>query len=69
MFLRPASSLIVTVVRAHGTLAGSSFVSSEALAFSRGTVASSLVGALRPRMEVVRVDGGTDPSEIEGACA
>jgi hypothetical protein len=67
MLLRPASSLVITVIGANGTLASSSLVSSEALALTRAAIADSLVGAFSPGMEVVGVDGGTNPSKIKGA--
>lgn len=64
MLLRPASSLIITVIRANGTLTSSSFVASKALTLSRTTITSPFVGTFSPRMHVVRVDGRTNPSKI-----
>lgn len=69
VLLGPASSTIVTVVRADGTLAGNSLISGKALALSSVAVAKTLVGALGPGMKVVGVDHITDPGEILGASA
>jgi hypothetical protein len=67
MLLRPASSLVITVVRAHSTLASSSFVTSEALALARTAVTDTLIGTLSPRMQVVRVDRSTNPCKVKRA--
>ena len=69
VLLGPASSAVITVVRAYGTLAGNSLVSGKALALSSVAVTDALVGALGPRVKVVGVDHVTNPSEILGAGA
>lgn len=69
VLLGPASSTVIAVVRAEGSLASNSFVSDKALALSSSTVADSLVGALSPGMKIVGVDNLTDPGEILGASA
>jgi len=67
--LRPASSTVITVVRAHGTLASNTIVTREALASTSLAIASSLVGALHPRVSVVGIDNITNPREILRASA
>lgn len=67
MLLGPASSTVVTVVGTHGTLASNTLISSEALAVASGTVTHTLVGALRPGVEVVSIDHITNPGEVFGA--
>jgi len=67
VLLGPASSTIVTVVRADGTLASNTLVASKALALTSGAVAHTLVGALRPGVEVVGIDNVTNPGKVLGA--
>lgn len=69
MLLRPAGSSVVAVVGAHGTLARNSIISTEALAQSSLSVAKSLVGAFSPRVQIVLVHHGADPSEVVRAQA
>jgi hypothetical protein len=69
VLLRPASTTVVTVVRASGTLTCNTIVSWEARARTGLAVARAFVGALHPRMQVVRVDHLADPSEVARACA
>jgi hypothetical protein len=67
VLLGPASSTVVTVVRADGTLTRNTFVSCKALALSSAAIADTLVGALSPGVEVVGVDHITDPGKVLGA--
>lgn len=67
VLLGPASSTVVTVVRADGTLTRNTFIASKALALSSAAIADTLVGALSPGVEVVSINHITDPSKVLGA--
>jgi hypothetical protein len=69
VLLRPASSTVVTVVRAKSTLASNTFVTSKALAITSVTIANTFVGAFGPGVEIVGVHNVTNPGEIFGAGA
>jgi len=69
VLLGPASSTVVTVIRTSRTLASDTVVAREALARPRLAVTCTLVGALYPRMEVVRVNNISNPCEIARASA
>lgn len=69
MLLGPASSTVVTVVRADGTLASNTLISSKALALTSVTVANSLVRALSPGVKVVGIDHVTNPGKVLGTGA
>jgi hypothetical protein len=69
VFLGPASSTVVTVVRANRTLTSDALVAGEALALTSVAVANTLVGALSPGVEVVGVDHVTNPGKILGTGA
>lgn len=69
MLLRPASTTVVTVVRASGTLACNTIITREARAGSSLAVAGSLVRALDPGVQVVGVNDLSDPSKVARACA
>lgn len=69
MLLGPASSLVVAVVGADGSLASSTLVTSEALALTGAAVADTLVRALGPGMNIVGVNSGANPSKVKGAGA
>lgn len=64
VLLRPASSTIVTVVRAYGTLARNTLVTSKALALTSVAIADTFVGALSPGVKIVGIDHITNPSKI-----
>jgi hypothetical protein len=67
MLLGPASSSVIAIVGANGSLACNTFIAREASAGTSGTIAATFVRALRPRRQVVSIDDITDPSEISGA--
>lgn len=69
VLLGPASTTVVTVVRASGTLACNTIIAREARACAGLAVARPLVGALDPGMQVVGVDHLSDPSKVAGASA
>jgi hypothetical protein len=69
VLLRPASATVVAVIRAGRTLASNTVIAREALARTRLAVTCTLVRALHPRVEIVRVDDISDPSEIARASA
>jgi hypothetical protein len=69
VLLGPASSTVIAVVRADGTLASNALISSEALALTGGSIANTFVGALNPGVEIVVVHNTTNPGEVLGACA
>lgn len=69
VLLGPASTTVIAVIRASGTLAGNSLISSKALAFSSGTIAGSLIRALHPGVKIVSIDNRSNPSIVLGACA
>jgi len=69
MLLRPASTTVVTVVRASGTLACNTIVPREARAGTGLAVAGSLVRALDPGVQVVGVNDLSDPGKVARACA
>jgi hypothetical protein len=69
VLLRPASTTVITVIRACRTLASNTIISSETLAGTGFTVTGTLVGALNPRVEVIGVDHITNPGEIARTCA
>jgi hypothetical protein len=67
VFLRPAGSSVVTVIRAQCTLAGNSFIPRKALALASGAVAVTLVGALHPGVQVICSDNTSNPGKVFGA--
>jgi len=67
VLLGPASSTIVTVVVADGSLTSNTIVAGKAVASTGSAVASSLVGALNPRVKVIGVDDLSNPGKILGA--
>ena len=69
MLLGPACSAVIAVVGAKSSLTSDTIVAREATAGAGGTVACPFVGALDPRMEIVRIHHVSDPSEILGAGA
>jgi len=69
MLLRPASSTIIAVVRAEGSLASNAFIAGEAGAHAGLAVAKTLIGAFSPGVQVVGSNDITDPSVIVGASA
>lgn len=64
VLLRPTSAAIVTVVVADGSLASNTIVAGEAVASTGGTVASSLIGALNPRVKVICVYDLSNPGKV-----
>jgi len=69
MLLRPASSSLIAVIRAHSSLAGNSFITGEAAAQTSLAVTQTLVGALCPRRQVIGIDHFANPSKILRACS
>lgn len=69
MLLGPAGAAIIAVTGAERALAGDAVISGEASAGAGLAVAGALVGAFRPRMEVIGIYDGADPSVIAGASA
>ena len=69
MLLGPACSAVIAVVGAKSSLTSDTIVTREATAGAGGTVASPFIGALDPRMEIVRIHHVSDPSEVLGAGA
>jgi hypothetical protein len=69
VLLWPAGALHVAVVGAHGTLASNTIITSKAVAAAGLAVTASLVGALRPWVQVVLVDDTSDPGVVLGAGA
>jgi len=67
VFLGPAGSTVIAVVRAGGSLASNSFIAGETLAGTNLAVTETSVGALSPRMNVVGIDNSTDPGKVLGA--
>jgi len=68
MLLRPASTAIITVIRAGRTLASNTIISIVTFASTALAITGTLVRTLDPWMKVVRVDHITYPSEITRAC-
>jgi len=69
VLLGPASTAVIAVIRAGRTLACNTIITREALALASLAVARSLVGALHPGVQVVRVDDITNPGEVARAGA
>jgi hypothetical protein len=67
VLLGPAGAAVVAVIGAQGTLARYTIVSGEAVASTGGAVATTLVGALHPRVQVVGIYDISDPGEVLGA--
>lgn len=66
MLLWPTSASVVAVVRTHRPAARDAFVALETLALSGLSVAPALVGALRPRVQVIAAHHTAHPGEIFG---
>jgi len=69
MLLRPASTLVIAIIGANSTLAGSTLITSEALTLASLTVTKPLVRAFGPRMQVIGVNRCTNPSKVIRASA
>jgi len=67
VLLRPASATVIAVAGADSSLASNAFVSGEAVAGTSLSVAQSLVGAFRPRRQIISILNRANPSEILGA--
>lgn len=64
VLLGPAGAAVVAVIGAEGALASNTVVTGEAVAGAGGAVARALVGALGPRVQVVRVHDITNPGKV-----
>jgi hypothetical protein len=69
VLLRPTRTTVIAVIGAHGTLASSTVIASEALASTGLAIADTLVRALSPRVQVVLVHNATNPGVVLGASA
>lgn len=69
MLLRPASTAIVTIIRAESALASYTIIAGEAIACAGGAVACTFVRALYPWVKVISIDNITNPRVIFRASA
>jgi hypothetical protein len=67
VLLGPASSSLVAIIRAEGTLASNTIVTREALTSTNLAVTDTLVGAFSGGVKIVGIDNGTNPSLVLGA--
>jgi len=69
MLLRPASATVVAVAGTNSSLTGDTLVAWETVAGTDLSVAKALVGAFRPRRQVISILNRANPSKILGACS